>query len=303
MNLRKGLLLLCFSVVPFSLSLAKPQDISKNPLVSGVLRAYGEGCSKEGVSRPLAKMQAEAVARAVAQQRLIETLKGVKLVAGMTAKDMVFEESILAKKVEGFLKGATKCEDVKPEFIYDREARQGCIENYCMEVQLFYNPQSGEGFVLPILKKLKEKAPKPTPKMEELAKEGEQKAIEERKSTDYDGVIIDATDIYYEPQVAPYIAYKDAAGQLQIIFTPSMINLGAVSSKGAVAAYATSDARVKDILRKWNIKNPLVVKAIGVDQTTGALIISRDDAALLSAANAKTKLLEKGNVIIKLSSS
>ena len=117
-------------------------------------------------------------------------------------------------------------------------------------------------------------------------------------------MIVDVREIPdYEPSLAPIIETKDIANRPKVVFAASMVNEDVVRRKGAVAAQVVTKQQLNSVLQSWGVKHPLIVKAKGIDSTTGAIVISNEDAVKLIAADQRNNFLSKGNVIIWMSAS
>ncbi len=302
--LSKTVKLLTSLVFLFGFTAFGAEKSYKIDYVEGYVKAYGEACSKPGVPRLLAKIQAKEAARAVAMRHLAEALNNVKVIGYTTVKDGQFNSSAVLTAVDALVKGAVLCPDESYSFDYDPEARQGCVFDYCLMVKLAYTP-NGAKLLIPIIKSLKERgAPSNPPKAEEVA--GGSEAAGRKvapQNVVYDGVIVDASGLpQYSPTYAPIIVTKTPGGIYKPVFVPTMVDERYISAKGAVAANVINERQISEISKRWGIKHPLRIRAIDVTPD-GALVISREDAIKLLAANQKTHFIEKGNVIIKLPSS
>lgn len=271
----------------------------------GFVKAYGSGCSEPGTPEPLAQMEAEEAARTVALNNLAEAIKGVRIVGYTTIRKMQFKDSYITRAVNAFLIGATVCPDSNPTYIYNEKAEIGCYKNYCLMIGITNSPQ-GARLLIPIIKELKKKYPSKPPKVEEIAPKGEktEQIVSKPDLQQVDGVIIDVREIPdYSPSLAPIIETKDIANRPKVVFAASMVDEDVVRRKGAVAAQVATKQQLDSVLQAWGIKHPLIIKARGIDPTTGAIIISNEDAVKLIAADQKNNFLSKGNVVIWMSPS
>jgi len=270
----------------------------------GIIKSHAIACSNpqyEFFPDELKKAQALEAARTVAQKNLLEALKGVKIDAVTTVNQLMLNNSLILKTVGGVLRGAVECPDEPPKYFGNPNSKVQCAQ-VCMMVKFLYNA-NGVKMLIPILKEYKKAHPEytqpPTPEKLAENKEKVEKISEEVKPKEYDGVIIDAREISYEPQLMPVIMAKSSMDEApKVVFAPAMVDEKYVQRKGAVVANVATDTQLQTILQKWGIKHPLKVKATAYDDVTGGIIISRDDAIKIAVANEKTHFLEKGNVII-----
>jgi hypothetical protein len=291
-----------FALVGF-VALAQAEEKYKVDYEKGIIQAYGYACSKPNTPRLLAKIQAREAARVVALKNLAEAINNVKVVGFSSIKDMQFDKSEYGTFVNSLIKGAIRCPDKPYNFEYDPEARQGCVENYCLMIRVADTPQ-GAKLLLPIIEKLKKEYPTKPPKVEEIApkKEKVEQVVSRPQLQQIDGVIIDVREIPdYSPSLAPIVETKDIANRPKIVFAASMVNEDVVRRKGTVAAHVTTKPQLDSVLQSWNVRHPLIIKAKSVDPATGAIVISNEDAVKLIAADQKNNFLSKGNVIIWMS--
>jgi len=305
MNLKKLAIYSFVLIGSLNVTHAEEDKPYKIDYEKGIVEAYGYACSKPHTPRLLAKIQAREAARVIALKNLAEAVSNVKVIGYSTVKDMEFNKSEYASFINSLIRGAIRCPDTKYTFEYDPEARQGCVENYCLMIRVANSPQ-GVKLLLPIIEKLKQKYPTKPPKVEEIVPKGEktEQIVSKPDLQQVDGVIIDVREIPdYSPSLAPIIETKDIANRPKVVFAASMVDEDVVRRKGAVAAQVATKQQLDSVLQAWGIKHPLIIKAKGIDPTTGAIIISNEDAVKLIAADQKNNFLSKGNVIIWMSPS
>jgi hypothetical protein len=303
--LKNKFILLLFIWIPISFALGKDYEIN---YTEGYIKAYGYACSQNNTDRALAEIQALEAARSVALMHLAEAIGEVKLVGNVKVKDMQFYNSWIERSVNTILRGALQCPDENYQFIYDPNAKRGCVKNYCVYTQILYS-KNGVRFLIPIVKSLKKQGyPSQPPTTENLTPStaaSTEKVVTYNPTEnlkDVDGLIIDASELYeFEPSMMVIIETQSLGGEYKPIFAPTMVDIKAIRKKGSVVAYVQEGdtQRMKWLMEAWNIKHPLRVKAIDVTPE-GALVVSRKDAIKIVTANQKNHFLEKGNVIIIL---
>jgi hypothetical protein len=269
-------------------------DKGKIDYVKGIVEAWGMGCAPPNLPEPVAEALALEAARTVAQKNLLETIKGVKLVGETTVENMILKSSLINKVVKGNLENASRCPGTEPKFI--NKNGQICAI-YCMATQIMYSPRAGYKFVGPIVETLKRESPNISTTNTKLTKELNQ--IAQNINANYDAVVVDTRDIYFEPSEFVYLAVKDpATGEVQYIYTPATVQPIYLKRKGAEVAYIMNEQQLRNLMQRWGFKHPLIINAVDWDSITGTIFISKQDAAKILAADKKTHFLEKGNVII-----
>ena len=270
---------------------------------SGIVKVKAMGCSESGVPDIVAEAEAYEAARVIALKNLAEAIKGVRIVGNVTVGNVQYKSGLIKTTVDTIIHGAVECPDVKPIFKYRESSQVGCVYNYCLMTKLFYGP-NGAKILIPVIEELKKKGyPTKPPKAEEIASPEEAQEVvkkTEQQATlkEVDGVVIDVRELpNYTPSAAPIIVTKTMGGQYKPVFAPTMVDENVIRRKGAVAATVATKAQLDSVLQAWNIKHPLVIKAIGLTPE-GAIVISNDDAIKLTVADQKNNFISKGNVII-----
>lgn len=101
---------LCTFLIAAALTIATPA-LAEEPQgtidwVNGFIVATGQGTANPKEQKTVARLKALRAAEVSAQRALLEVIKGVRIDAQTTVKNMLLEEDVINTRVEGFLRGA-----------------------------------------------------------------------------------------------------------------------------------------------------------------------------------------------------
>ena len=101
---------LCKALIASSIIIAAPA-LAEEPQgtvdwVNGFIVATGQGTASPKEQKTVARLKALRAAEVSAQRALLEVIKGVRIDAQTTVRNMLLEEDVINTRVEGFLKGA-----------------------------------------------------------------------------------------------------------------------------------------------------------------------------------------------------
>lgn len=256
----------------------------------GTLSATGVGLMpKDEPNRARAYLKARGYARLDALANLMMLVDRVQIDARYTGADYIAQSEELRAAVSGFLRGATVIDERKI-YIEGQEAVQVTVA-----VPLY--GQRGLGAAL--LKQPPAFATppvEPEPRLPRLEITRPNRAIGENAPTvegTYTGLIIDARGLGVQPAMAPRILKADGT----VLYGEGKYDPDQLLQQGLAAYYKDLDAARADARAG---SNPLILKPIGVYRravATTDVVLSDLDATKLLAENARTKFLDKLQVV------
>lgn len=233
----------------------------------GIIRAKGFAAGKSGEKRiGLALAQARRAARMDAMRNLAESVRGVRVTGDSSMRDLELEYDIVRTSVEGTVRNLQEVGD--PIFHED-----GTCE-VILELPLYGASSLSESAFLPY--KDTPKIPFPQPSM----------SVPETQ-TGYTGLIVDCSGLGLQPVMSPVI--KDDKGNP--IYGYKNLDYDKVVSDGMASYY--KDAKSQNCAGI----NPLVIKAVKVDNNHSNPVVKVSDAALILTANQKDKFLDNCAVV------
>lgn len=256
----------------------------------------GEGVAP--ADRPLSAGQKEILAtraaKVVALRELAEVLAGVRVTGETCVQDAAAQSDQVRAAVDGVIKGAEVVHES-----YDPKKEMAVVY-----VQLNLDGPNGltQSLLPKLLKEAKAaKAPAfappapPAPAAAPAAPVAAPAAAPPGASAPAaDALIIDATGKNFRPALINRVVVKNGS----VLFEPSKIPPEILAKKGC-GDYTSDVGKAKAILASHGAKNPMVVTAVGVLQSTDAQV-SDGDATIIFDANQKTNFLEGAQVVFVL---
>lgn len=231
--------------------------------------ATGSGIAPAGSRGAQARVLARRAAIVDAQRQLAEALNGVQVDAETTVEELVVTSDIVRTRVSATLKGA-------------KVISEGFSADGAYEVTMAL-PMFGTGGVAQaVLPKPAKTVPFPTPKPEQGST-----TITVTVSGGYTGVVIDCRGFGVNPVMSPVI--KDATGTK--IYGHENLDYDRVISEG-MASYAHDMSQAS---RAGS--NPLVIKAIRMENHNANPVLSLDDANRLLLENNSDGFLSRTAVV------
>ena len=240
-----------------------------------------------------ARMLARRAAVVDAYRQLAETVKGVNVESETTVEDFMVASDVTKTKVDAVVKGA--------RIIDERVVADGGYE-VTMSISMFGVSNSLASAVMPS-DTVKESFPKPTKVAPSMPAYDSSASVDVRISVTqsqpttpaknnkaiggYTGLVIDCRGLNLKPVLSPVV--KNADGEK--IYGHKNIDPDYVIEHGMVS-YTTN---VNNVARAGS--NPLVVKAIGVQDHYGSPVVSVADANRILIENRVGGFLEKTNVV------
>lgn len=231
------------------------------------ITATGSGIAPVGTVGAQAKGMARRAAIADAQRQLVEAVYGVQVDAETTVEQMTVTSDVIRTRVSGVLRGA--------QIVDEGFSADGAYE-VTMQLPMF----GDSGIAQAVLPRPAQQIPFPTPKAEQGAPVVTAKG-------GYTGVIIDCRGLGVNPVMSPVI--KDSNGLK--IYGHQNLDYDLVIRDG-MASYAhdTSEASRAG-------KNPLVIKAVSMDDHNANPVISVSDGNRLLVENNSAGFLAKTAVV------
>ncbi len=258
-----------------------------------VVRAKGYGIAPDNASSAAQKkIMAREAAITMAQRRLLETIKGVKIDSTQTVENAQVKSDVIKKQVSGVIKGAQIIEEKRPA---------DDVYHVVMEVK-FYGKDGVMKAILPKLQK--ESGQAAVSQMQEgtdnrdeqFSNEPSDQREEDRTEIKekYTGIIINTVDLEVEPALAP----KIYGPHNNLVYGMDKINSNGVVTDGIVG-YSRSLAGAKSKLRAGD--NPLVINAQQVKgEYTTDLVLAAEDAQQMRRLGQQTDIFSKCRIIIVL---
>lgn len=236
--------------------------------VEGYVEATGQGTSRYMGNRIQEELMAKQAARTVAQARLLEIVKGVRITGLTTIGAQAQGDTRAATRIKGTLRGA-KTVDEKATWHKDDTSRRGEVVMAEVTLRLCVSPACTET-------------------KDNLTEASLNIKPQASQNTEHSAVIIDLNQALYLPALAPEII--DESNRL--IYSQEILAENASQIKGLVH-YAKTIAKA----RALNIAGPspmvITAKRITADNR---IVISKKDADTLQSLPA----IKQGHLIVAL---
>lgn len=269
--------LACLTVLVLTLATATVAFAADNGVdwSKGIIRATGLGAGKtQDITSGVYRAQAQRAARMDAQRNLAEAVRGVHVTSESSMKDLELEYDQVRTRIDTIIKGM---HEVSIEYFEDGTCQ------VVLEMPLFGTGESlSDAAFLPFKDEKKVDFPKPVDK-----KIANDSTVINNK---YTGLVIDCRGMNINCVMSPVI--KNADGTK--IYGHMNLDIDKVISMG-MAAYA-GDA-YDQISRQRAGSNPLVVKAIRLDDHNANPVLSVADADKILAANGHDRFLDNCAVV------
>ena len=252
----------------------------------GVVRATGMAAGKAGEKRiNLAKAQARRAARMDAERNLAEQIKGVQVTAESSMKDLELEYDSVRTTVEALIKNMQEVGE--PKFYDD-----GVCE-LVLEMPLFGAYSSvAEAAFIPFKDETKVAFPQPSVTTTTTTTTTTNTVVAGAmvENVHYTGLIVDCAGLDLKPVMSPVI--KNNSGQP--IYGHQNLDYDKVIELG-MASYVKNANDVSAATRAG--KNPIVVKALSVENHNANPIITISDADSILIANQGDHFLDNCAVV------
>lgn len=252
----------------------------------GVVRAVGMAAGKKGEKRVnLAKAQARRAARMDAERNLAEQIEGVQVTAESSMKDLELMSDDVKTAVNAVIKNMREVGE--PKFYDD-----GVCE-IVLEIPLFGSHDSLASVAfLPFKDEPKAAFPQPTSTITSVTTTTNTTIVGSAVADNvhYTGLIVDCTGLGLKPVMSPVI--KNDSGQA--IYGHQNLDYDKIIELG-MASYVKD---VKDISAATRAgSNPIVVKALSVENHNANPIVTISDADSILIANQGDHFLDNCAVV------
>ncbi len=241
--------------------------------VEGYIEATGQGTSRYMSNRVQEELMAKQAARTVAQARLLEIIKGVRLTGLTTLSAHAQTDTHAATRIKGTLRGARVLNE-KATWQKDKSSRRGEVVMAEVTLRLCVSPTCKETRqnLTQVSLDLPQTNRKPTP----------------LPSSEYSSVIIDLNQALYLPALSPEVINE----KQETLYSQDTVNHGDGMIKGFVH-YAKSVEKAK--MLEVAGTSPLIinVKKISSDNK---IVLSDTDGASMRTLDA----LRQGRLIVAL---
>lgn len=242
----------------------------------GIIRATGYATGKN-------RALAHRAARMDAMRNLAEQVKGVQVDAESTMEDLELKNDLVKTKVSAIIKNMQEV----GEPTYDKDG-------YCsivMEMPLFGSSDSlAEAAFIPFKDQAKEPFPQPTTTTTTTTTTiTSNSAVAAASAYNYTGLIVDCSGLGLKPVMSPVI--KNNSGQP--IYGYKNLDYDKIIAYG-MASYVRS---VNDSAASRAGNNPLVVKALSVENHNANPIVKISDSDAILIANQGSHFLDNCAVV------
>ncbi len=233
------------------------------------ITVIGTGVPPTGTYPAQGRILARRAAVADAYRQLLEIVKGVQIDATTTVEMAMVRSDTINLHVEGVIKGAKiVSENFSPDGAYE----------VTMQLPMF----GAGGLAEAVLERPKEIEPLPEPQTQRISA-----SVTITIDGGYTGLIIDCRGFRVQPVMSPVI--KNANGQK--IYGHKNLDPDKVIEYG-MASYADSMSQAS---RAGS--NPLVIKAVGVEDFNANPVVSMEDARRILSENQSSHFLENTAVV------
>ena len=277
------------TVLAFVMSIMMTTAFAANDGVDwekGVVRATGMAAGKSGETRPnLAKAQARRAARMDAERNLAEQISGVQVTAESSLKDLSIEYDYVKTAVNALIKNMREVGE--PKFYDD-----GVCE-IVLEIPLWGSSSSiAEAAFLPFKNEPKAAFPNPstTTTTTTVTTTTNGTVVAGAYTSRHTGLIVDCSGLGLKPVMSPVI--KNDSGQA--IYGHQNLDYDKIIEIG-MASYVKDVRDISAAARAGS--NPIVVKALSVENHNANPIVTISDADSILIANQGDHFLDNCAVV------
>ena len=249
----------------------------------GVIRATGLAGGKKGENRKgILRAQARRAARMDAERNLAEQVHGVQIDAESKMEDLELKYDSVRTAVSALLKDMYEVGEAK---FFDDDTCE-----ITMEVPLWGKNSAASAAFLPFKDEPKVAFPKPTATTDSTITIKNKTAVGAAVSNKYTGLIVDCSGLGLKPVMSPVI--KNDSGQA--IYGHENLDYDKVIEFG-MASYVKNASDVSAATRAGN--NPIVVKALSVENFNANPVITISDSDSILIANQGAHFLDDCAVV------
>ena len=236
------------------------------------ITVIGSGVPAPGMMGAQTRIMAKRAAIADAYRQLAEAVKGVQVDAETTVEMAMVQSDTVNLKVSALIKGA--------QIVSENVTSDGAYE-VTMEIPMF---GASGGIASAVLERPTYVEPFPEPQTQRI---DISTSVQISVKGGYTGIVIDCRGFHLQPVMSPVI--KNANGQK--IYGHQNLDYDKVIEYG-MASYADSMAQA---YRAGS--NPLVIKAVRLDDFDSNPVVSMSDADLILSENQISKFLDDTAVV------
>ena len=236
------------------------------------ITVVGSGVPPAGAYGPQARIMARTAARADALRQLAEAVRGVQVDAETTVEMAMVQSDTVKLKVSSIVKGA--------KIVSENVTSDGAYE-VTMELPMF---GASGGIASAVLERPTYVEPFPKPQTQRV---DISTSVKISVKGGYTGIVIDCRDFHLQPVMSPVI--KNDRGEK--IYGHKNLDYDKVIEYG-MASYADS---MNQAYRAGS--NPLVIKAVRLDDFNANPVVSMQDAELILSENQISNFLEDTAVV------
>lgn len=234
------------------------------------ITVVGTGVPTTGMHGAQARIMARRAAQADAYRQLAEVVQGVQVDANTTVEMAMVQSDTVNLKVSALIRGA--------KIVAENVTTDGAYE-VTMELPMF---GASGGLAEAVLERPAYVEPFPAPQTQRI-----ETTVNINISGGYTGLVVDCRGFHVQPVMSPVI--KNARGEK--IYGHKNLDYDKVIEYG-MASYADS---MSQAARAGS--NPLVVKAVSVEDFNSNPVVSMQDAEIILSENQISKFLENTAVV------
>jgi len=264
----------CISAANAQDSFVEKSDMGTTDWVKGYIEATAQGTSRYMGNRVQEELMAKQAARTMAQSRLLEIIKGVRVTGITTLGAQAQSDTRAATRIKGILRGAQTISETA-QWHKDTSSRRGEVVMAEVTLRLCMSPscQSTKQNLTQASLDL------PTPR--------KATSINEEPSG-YSAVIIDLEQALFLPALAPEIINEDE----KIIYSQDTVKEVSSLEKGLIH-YSKSVSKAQKL--EISGANPIIIKAKRIT-ADNRIVLSNENGEQISNLDA----LKQGRLIVAL---
>ena len=257
-----SLMMLVFSTTVFASESIGNTDYENNKIT---ITAYG-AASPNATNIGIKKLQAREAAKVNGYRALLEEVKGVSVDGKTTVKDLAFASSTTNAQVQGVVKGA--------HIVSERWIPEDELYEVVLSVPIYGVSNSIASAVMP-KNEVKEAFPTPVNNSSYSV------------NGTYTGLVIDCRGLGLKPVMSPVIKDTDGTpiyGHKNLDYD-KVVEFGMADYSHSINSYDRAGS------------NPLVIKAVALENFNAYPIVSVEDANTILRENQMTHFLDATNVV------
>ena len=267
----------CISAANAQDSFVETSDMGTTDWVEGYIEATAQGTSRYMGNRVQEELMAKQAARTMAQSRLLEIIKGIRVTGITTLGAQAQSDTRAATRIKGTLRGAQTISEIA-QWHKDTSSRRGEVVMAEVTLRLCMRPscQSTKQNLTQASFDL------PTPRKAALIKD------KNEEPSGYSAVIIDLEQALFLPALAPEIINEDE----KTLYSQDTVKELSSLEKGLIH-YSKSVSKAQKL--EISGANPFIIKAKRIT-ANNRIVLSNEDGKQISNLDA----LKQGRLIVAL---